>query len=181
MAHQPNTFDNELGRLADGARRAEATRSRVHRSDRSLAASLSATFTGTLVELFETQATASILTRSGSSIRGTIVALGADVVVVQSAGVTRTLVRVSAIEGLREAGHGHDRTTNEDANGPSWGELLDELTHDNDRLAITLGSGNKVMGAVERVGLDQLVLRLDGGADALSIPLHAIDQAVIDR
>ncbi len=181
MAHQPNTFDEELGLLTDDARRAEATRSRLQRSDRSLAASLSANFAGTLAELVETQAATAILTRSGSNIRGTIVALGVDVVVVQSAGATRTLVRGSAIEALRESGSGHDRTVDEQPSGPSWGELLDELAQNNDRLAITLTSGNKVMGVVERVGLDQLVLRLDGGADALTIPLRAIDEAVIDR
>lgn len=181
MAHQHNTFDDELGRLADDARRAEATRSRRQRSDRSVAASLSATFAGTLVELLETQTTTAIATRSGSNIRGTIVALGVDLAVVDAAGGTRTIVRVSAIEGLRETGHGHDRATRDEPSGPSWGDLLDELAQDHDRLAITLASGNKVMGAVERVGLDQLVLRLDGGADALTIPLEAIDQAVIDR
>jgi len=180
MTQSPNSFDEQLGRLTDDARRANATLSRRQRSDRSLAASLSATFAGTLLELLETQTTTTVLTRSGSTIRGTVDVLGADLVVVRSVGMSRTLVRISAIEGLREAGRGHDRETRIDFDGPSWGELLDELSHENQRLAITLGSGNRVMGAAERIGLDQLVLRLDGGADALTIPLHAIDQAVVD-
>lgn len=181
MKHKPNSFDDALGQLTDDARRQDATRSRRQRADRSLAASLSATFAGSLVELLETQETAAVLMRSGSNVRGTIAAIGPDVLVLLSAGTTRSIIRISAIEGLREGGHGHDRSVQEIADGPSWGELLDEFTHNGERLALTLRSGNRVMGTVERVGLDQVVLRLDGGADALTIPLQAIDQAVVDR
>ena len=45
--------------------------------------------------------------------------------------------------------------------------------------AVALASGNRVMGIVQRVGVDQLVLSLDGEADSVSVPIHKIDQVVM--
>lgn len=175
------SFDSELGRLADAARRVEATRSRRQRTDRSVSAELSATFAGTLTELLETGTAASVLTRSGSSIRGSISEVGVDVVILQSVGGTRTLIRVSAIEGIRHAGPGHNRSIDDTTDGPAIGDLLDELSQANERVALTLNSGNRVMGTLDRVGFDQLVLLLDGESDGLTVPLAVIDQVVIER
>lgn len=175
------SFDSELGRLADAARRVEATRSRRQRTDRSVSAELSATFFGTLTELLETRTAASVLTRSGNTIRGSISELGGDVVVVDSVGGTRTLIRLTAIEGIRHAGPGHNRDIDEPGDGPTLGELLDELSQTKERVALTLNSGNKVMGVLDRVGFDQLVLRLDGESDGMTVPLMVIDHVVIER
>lgn len=175
------SFDTELERLADDARRAEARRSRRQRSDRVISAELSATFFGTLTELLETQAAASVLTRSGSSIRGTIATLGPDVVVIASAASHETLVRVSAIEGIRQSGPGHNRAVDHIESGPQLGELLDELGENRERVALTLASGNRVMGTIDRVGFDQIVLRLDAESDCMTVPLAVVDQVAIER
>lgn len=181
MAHQPASFDDGLERLTDDARRAEATRARLQRSDRAMAASLSGTVVGTLTELFETRSPVSLMTRSGSHIRGEIEMLGPDVVVLRRGNSTRVLVRLSAIEGIREPGSGHDRDLESIPTGKTLGDHLDEMSVDHQRLAITLASGNLAMGVVSRVGIDQVTLRLDGDADSLTIPLAAIDQVVVER
>lgn len=181
MTQQPHSFDAELGRLTDDARRAEASKSRRRRADRSVAASLSATFRGTLIELMETAAPSVFLTRTGSTIRGHVSEVGPEVVVITSAASTRTVLRIGAIDGIREHGNGHDRHFADIAHGVEFSSLLDGLAQDRSRLSVTLASANKVMGVIERVGLDQLVLRLDGNADVLTIPLDAIDQVVIEQ
>jgi hypothetical protein len=102
MTHQPSSFDDELGKLTDDARRAEATRTRRQRSDRSVTAALSGTFAGTLTEVGEAQTPVAILTRNGGHLRGTIASVGPDVVVVQPAARTsRVLLHLDAIEGIR--------------------------------------------------------------------------------
>jgi sRNA-binding regulator protein Hfq len=180
MTQEPSSFDDELGKLADRARRAEATRARRQRSDRSVAAALSGTFAGTLTEVGESQTPVAILTRNGGHLRGTVASLGPDVVVVQPAAANaRVLVHLDAIEGVRSAGKGHDRETPSIQSGSGLAELLDEFAESRDRLAVTLASGNRVMGIVQRVGVDQLVLLLDGEADSMTVPIHKIDQVVM--
>lgn len=181
MAQQPHSFDAELGRLTDDARRAKASDLRRKRSDRAVAASLSATFRGTLIELMETAAPAVFLTRTGGTIRGSVSELGPDVVVITSTGSTRTVLRIGAIDGVREQGGGHDRHSVDLSEGVEFGSLLDAMAEDRARLSVTLASANRVMGVIERVGMDQLVLRLDGESDVLTIPLDVIDQVVIEQ
>ncbi|MFT7474275.1 MAG: sRNA-binding regulator protein Hfq [Verrucomicrobiales bacterium] len=180
MTHDASAFDQELAKMTDGARRSESARLRMQRSDRALAAALSGTFAGTLTELAETQAPVTVLTRNGSSIRGTIHSLGPDVVVLSPAERQhRVLIRRIAIEALLETGDGHDREVDGASTGPEMAELLDEYSVDKQRLALTMSSGNRLMGAVLRVGVDQMVIRLDGDADSMTVPLHAIDQVVM--
>lgn len=180
MSQDSSPFDTHLTDLTDGARRAEAARERLRRSDRALAAALSGTFAGTLTELAETRAPVNVMTRTGSSIRGTVTALGPDVVVVSPAdGQNRVLIRRLAIEAVIEHGPGHDRDVEVIDSGPELAELLDEYSEDNDRLALTMSSGNRLMGSVQRVGIDQMIIQLDGDADAVTVPLHAIDQVVM--
>jgi hypothetical protein len=181
MAQEPASFDDELERLADDARRAEARRARLQRSDRAIAAGLSATLVGTLTELCETQSPVLVMTRSGDHIRGAIEMLGPDVVVLHGGRAIRVLVRLSAIEGIREPGVGHDRELDSISTGKTLGDHLDEMSVENQRLAITLASGNRAMGSVRRVGIDQVTLHLHGEDDSLTIPLAAIDQVVVDR
>jgi len=176
------SFDSELTSLTDDARRAEAIRARQQRSDRSLAAALSGTFTGTLVELAETRAPVSIRTRSGATIRGVVDRLGPDVVIVlQNDGTHEVLIRSLAIEALVEQGSGHDRHHEPITDGPELADHLDKLSGTNERIAVTLSTGNRLMGSIQRVGIDQLVLRLDGDADTVTVPLFAIDQVVMAK
>lgn len=181
MAQQPTSFDAELARLTDDARRAEARDARRRRADRSVAASLSASFDGTLVELLETGSPATFMTRSGAHVRGTLQNLSAELVVIASASSSRTLIPRRALEAVRETGSGHDRDADAPAGGPALAEVLDLLAQERARLAITLDSRNRVMGMIERVGFDQVVLRLDGESDVLTIPLGVIDHVVSER
>ena len=179
MKGEQHSFDSQLHALTDEARRAEAIEQRRQRSNRAMSAALSGTFLGTLTELAETGATATILTRTGSAIRGQIAAVGPDIVVVQAAERARTIVRHAAIEGLREPGVGHNRTVESITNGPELAHILDGYVGEQTRMAFTLSTGNKMMGRIDRVGLDQLVITLDGGGETMTIPLAAIDQVVI--
>lgn len=177
-----SSFDDNLTALTDEARRAKAIEARQQRSDRALAAALSGTFAGTLVELAETQAPVTIRTRAEHSVHGTIAAVGPDVVVVApSDGPERVLVRRLAIEALIEQGPGHDRSVESITTGPELAQLLDGYSEERERIALTLSTGNRLMGSIMRVGEDQLVLRLDGDSDTVTIPLFAVDQVVLAR
>lgn len=179
MERKINEFDAQLDSLADEARRDEAIRARRQRADRRLAAALSGTFSGTLTELYETGATVTVLTRTGATIRGQIAEIGPDVVVLRSGARSRVIVSRVAIEGLREPGVGHDRTIHEIDGGAEMASLLDEYAAHRDRAAFTLSTGNRLMGTIDRVGIDQVVISLDGEGESMTIPLIAIDQVVL--
>ena len=173
-------FDRALSDLTDDARREAARADRQERQDRAVVAGLSATFLGTLVELCESNAPVVLVTVGGSHHRGVISLVGADVVVVAtSAGHQRSLLAPAAIEAIRELGPGHSRAVHAIDDGPRMGELLDELAVDR-RVAIGTIGGNRFMGRLLRVGVDQVTLQLDGERDALTVPLAAIAEAVID-
>lgn len=177
-----NSFDKELAAVTDEARRAEAVRRRQQNADRSLAAALSGTFAGTLVELAETRAPVSFRTRTGDSIRGYVTGIGPDVVIIHPPGAgQRIVLRRLAIEAIVEHGPGHDRTVEQVEDGPELATILDEVTAQHQRVGLTLSRGNKVMGTVLRVGIDQVVMRLDGDADTVTVPLFAIDQVVLSQ
>lgn len=168
--------------MTDEARRSRAVEERLRRNDRALAAALSGTFAGTLVELLETRAPVSIRTRAENTVHGTIADLGPDVVVVSSSDSSqRVLLRSLAIEALVEQGPGHDRVVGPIETGPGFAELLDGYGEEHERLALILSSGNRLVGQILRVGEDQVVLRLDGDADTVTVPLFAIDQVVLAR
>jgi len=179
MAFKKSKFDAGLEALNDAARREEAARARQQREDRQLAAALSGTFAGTLVELAETGSIVTVQTRTGATIRGEITGLGPDVVMVRITDDSHAVLRRLSIEGLREPTVGHDRHVEEITEGPELAEILDDYSNDGQRLAFTLSTGNRIMGHVDRVGLDQVIITLDGAGDTMTIPLFAIDQVVI--
>ena len=180
--HEPHgDFDSHLHALADEARRQEAIAARRRKADRRVSAALSGTFAGTLTELAEAGSVVSILTRVGSAIRGQIIALGPEVLVVRTGDQNRVALRTSAIEGVRESGSGHDRTVDEITSGADLAQILDAQAHDRRRVSFTMSSGNHIMGQINRVGLDQVVVTLDGDGETMTVPLFAIDQVVIER
>lgn len=182
MTTLSSSFDNRLQALADDERRARSARARQQNSDRKTVAELSGTFRGTLVELCETGSPVTVLTRSSASIRGLVLTVGTDVVAIRtSTGGSDVLVRLSVIEGLLEAGTGHNRSVPDTPSGPTFGELLDRYSESTERIAATVSSGNQVMGTVLRVGEDQIVLQLDGQGDAMTLRLDAIDHVVKSR
>lgn len=181
MAMQ-NSFDQNLTKLTDDARRQAAAQERLKRSDRAMAAALSGTFAGTLIELAETRSPVTIRTRAADTIYGVIAGLGPDVVIVSpNDGASRVFLRQAAIEALVEHGSGHDRYVEPITSGPGLSGLLDDYVEGNERIALTMSTGNRFMGSILRVGDDQIVLRLDGDADTLTVPLVAVDQVVLAR
>ena len=179
MPGEQSGFDAQLHTLADDERRAQAIAARRRRSDRRAAAELSGTFLGTLTELAETMAVVTVLTRTGSSFRGQITTLAPDMIVLLVGEGVQVLVRHGAIEGLREFGSGHDRTIESIAHGPQLADMLDSYSGENRRVSLTLSRGNSVVGRISRVGLDQVVLTLDGDGETMTIPVSAIDQVVV--
>jgi hypothetical protein len=180
-----STLDRAVSAFTDDARRDEARLSRAARQDRAVAAGLSATFLGTLVELCETGTAAVVVTGMGEHHRGQIVAVGSDVVVLSSVADRdsntdrRTFLSPTAIDAIRETGGLHRRSVLSVPEGPRMGDLLDELGTGS-RISVGTLGGNRFMGTLLRVGADQLSLRLDGENDVLTLPLASIAQAVIN-
>ena len=174
-----NNFDAGLQSMTDDARRSEAIEARKRRGDRRVAAGLSGTFAGTLTEIAESRSAVTVLTRTGSTLRGHIVSIGPDVIALGSTDRTRVVVRLQAIEGLRETGQGHDRNIAAVTGGLDLADVLDEAGNQRSRVTLTLASGNALAGHIDRVGIDQVVLTLDGDGEAMTVPLAAIDQVVV--
>ncbi len=175
-----SSFDRALSDLTDDARRTAARSARVERHDREVAAGLSATFLGTLVELSESGNPVLLVTVGGHHHRGVVTSVGTDVVLLTTGtDRQRTLLAPFAIEAIRETAPAHSRTLHE-APGPTMGELLDQHGVDH-RVTVQTVGGNRFMGRLLRVGVDQLALQLDGERDSLTIPLRAIAEAVIER
>ena len=181
MPGEQSGFDAQLHTLTDTERRAQAIEERRRRSDRRAAAELSGTFLGTLIELLETSGVVTVLTRAGSNFRGQVVAVGPAIVVLRVGDGIQVVVRQAAIEGLREFGSGHNRTIEELSSGPQLADVLDSYATDHQRVSLTLSRGNNLVGSVSRVGLDQIVLILDGDGESMTIPLSAVDQVVVSR
>ena len=167
--------------FADEARRGEARRTRIERSDRAVAAELSATFVGTLVELAELGRPVVIVTGAGSHHRGRIAGVGADVIVVQrETDGRRVLLAPAAIDAIRESSPGHRRPVDDAPRSPRLADVLDELSTDGARLAVVTAGGNRFMGRAQHVGVDQLVIGLDGDGDSLTLPLAAIFEVAVE-
>jgi len=181
MTRGDSNFDARLAEMADEARRTEAVQARLKREDRKLAAALSGTFAGTLTEIAETGAPVSVQMRTGGIVRGQIVALGPHVVIVRVNETTQAVLSRLAIEGLREVGTGHDRTVDVIDSGADLAQILDDYAQGGRRIAFTLSTGNVMMGRIDRVGIDQVVIRLDGDGESMTIPLIAIDQVMVSR
>lgn len=147
-----------------------------------MADGLSGNFLGSLVELAETGAPVAILTRTEATVRGIVAEVGTDSIVLRTAtSANDVLLRTAAIEGLLETGSGHDRHVEAASQGASLVDLLDRYSEPNERIAVTTSSGNIVSGRVLRIGEDQLLVVLDGHGDTMTIPVDAIDQAVMAR
>ncbi len=182
MPATSSPFDRELHALADDQRRADTARARLRRADRRVVDGLSGNFLGSLVELAETGAPVTVLTRTELTIRGTIADIGNDVIVIRTAkSGTEVLLRTSAVEGLLETGVGHDRRVVEQPGSPTFVELLDRYSETHERVAVTTSSGAKSMGYILRVGEDQSILQLDGSSTAMTIPTSVIDHVMVSR
>lgn len=179
MTRESSNFDARLAELADEARRTEAVQARRQHDDRKLAAALSGTFAGTLTEIAETGAPVTVQMRTGGIVRGQIVSLGPNVVVLRVNESSLTVLSRLAIEGLREVGAGHDRMIDVIDGGANLAEILDNYAQGGRRVAFTLSTGNIMMGRIDRVGIDQVVIRLDGDGESMTIPLTAVDQVTV--
>ena len=179
MTRESSNFDARLAELADEARRTEAIQARRQHDDRKLAAALSGTFAGTLTEIAETGAPVTVQMRTGGIVRGQIVSLGPNVVVLRVNESSLTVLSRLAIEGLREVGAGHDRMIDVIDGGANLAEILDNYAQGGRRVAFTLSTGNIMLGRIDRVGIDQVVIRLDGDGESMTIPLTAVDQVTV--
>lgn len=179
MHGETHNFEAGLQAMTDDARRAAAIQARRQRHDRRVTSELSGTFAGTLIEIGETGSAATVLTRTGATLRGQIIAVGPEFVGLRTAERHEVIVRQRAIEGVREPGHGHDRSVDVGTAGFDLADVLDNASTMGRRVAFTLTSGNTLAGRIDRVGIDQAVLTLDGDGETITVPLQAIDQVVI--
>ena len=182
-----SSFDRALGDFADVSRREQAQLNRQQLSDHAILATLSGNFLGTLIELAESRSPIVLITRGGSHHRGAIVAVGTDVVALApDLDGKRILLATRAIEAIRGPGISTSRAVDDVSDGADLATLLDQFGEDSSRVALLTTGGNRLMGRILGVGVDQLTLRLDGfeglegEADAMTISLAAIDEVVIE-
>ena len=173
-------FDRALTVFTDEVRRAEAIRSRSRLGNQRAVDAVSGTFLGTLTEVAENAQPVTILTENGSTHRGSVAAIGSDVLVLDPAGDDRRILLAHAsIEGLREVGAGHTRRLDRAPQGATFVELLDGLAGDGVRISVLTRGGNRVRGTLVRAGDDQVTIRLDGDGDVMTMPVAALSEAVV--
>ncbi len=167
-------LDIGLRELTDRARQEAVRDDRRRAEDRQVLDELTSTFEGTLVSCAEAQHVVTCLTRNGTNARGVIEIVGTDAFVIATGG-TRTIVAKQALSALRT-----DRRPELNARTPSetvaWSDLLEHVLAVGDRVGLVLMGGHTVSGAVRHIGADQLMLRLDGDGDSLTVPFSSIDE-----
>lgn len=150
--------DDALRRLLDDERHADAVAARRRGQSLRGQAAESGTLAGTLIDLGERRAVVSLVTTGGRSLRGTIVSLGADLVVLRGPSNETVLVALGAVASVRtEPGTIRsigDRLLRSEA---TLAEVVGELAVDRPHVAIHTGAA-AVSGELRAVGLDVATL-----------------------
>ncbi len=150
-------FETALSTLVTDGQASEAVEARRARRLSRLMERESSTMTGILVELAERRVGVLIELHDGLVVRGTITAVGADVVIVFSTATRqRSVVRTVAIAALRATDAAEvtgDRT-------PTWTttfhDIVTDLSGHDDTVTVHLGGGDPLSGTLSWVGVDVL-------------------------
>ena len=144
-----------------------------------------ASLLGVLCDLAERGAAVVVRTRSGRQHRGAVVAVGEDFVAVgppsaQSGG--GTLVALAAISSVRTPGGSATVGDRPVRTRLRLAEVLAGLAAERERaLIVPLDGEDAVAGSVRSVGVDVVVVRLDGPEPATAyVPVAAVGELVLD-
>jgi hypothetical protein len=173
--------ERDLQSLLDAARRAAAADHR--RRSRSLGEQVAAsgTLAGVLVDLGERAVALRLTVRGGRAVRGRVVAVGADVVIVApSDGPGRAVVAVGAIDGVHVGGDVVEGVATVTGDRPptsirSLGSVLADLVGTAAGTTVAIGTmdGRQVDGRLVSVGDDVATVRSGHGGVAY-VPLRAV-------
>ncbi|MFA9432657.1 hypothetical protein [Egicoccus sp. AB-alg2] len=184
MTTSPDASDPYL-QLTDRAAHEAAVRSRAERRRRQALAAGTATWLGTLRDLAERRAIVVLQVRGGRPLRGLLVALSSDHLVLVTASGGRVHLRLSAVRTARpEPGRGAPPASG-DREAPSTAtieDVLDALAEEGGSAALLLGDVvDPVRGRIEAIGEDVVSLRLEGPDPALVYaPVGAVDGVMVE-
>jgi hypothetical protein len=159
IGHDEHGIDAALTMLVTDAYAHEAAEARRARRLSRLMERESSTITGILVELAERRVGVVIDLRDGLVVRGSITAIGTDVVIVFS-GVTRqrSVLRTDAIAAVRAV----DAAEVTGDRSPTWSttfhDIVTDLSGHEETVTVHVGGGDPLSGTLSWVGLDVLCL-----------------------
>lgn len=160
---------HDWDRLLDDARADAGAGARARERSLRRQATEGATLAGTLVDLAESGAGVSVWTVAGRRLEGTLLAVGADFVLLADRG-DHVAIRLDAVTAVRpHPGHragpaSGDRSAELDL---TFVELLARLVDDRPEISVGAAGGDSVAGVLEAVGADVLTVRVSPGADGL--------------
>jgi hypothetical protein len=165
-----------LERWAAEARVEDAARQRISERWLRQQAEEGASLLGVLSDLAERGTAVAVRTRAGRQHRGAVLAVGEDFVAVGG-----TLVALAAISSIRTLGGSAvgDRPVRTRLR---LAEVLAQLAAERERaLIVPLDGEDAVAGSVRSVGVDVVVVRLDGPEPATAyVPIAAVGEVVLD-
>jgi len=171
--------------LADQAAHDAAVRSRAERRERHERAVETGTWLGTLRDLAERRAVLVLHVRGGRPLRGHLLGLSSDHLVLATASGARAHLRLAAVRAARpEPGRGAPPASG-DREAPSRAtveDVLDMLAEERGSAALLLRDVvDPLRGRVEGIGEDVVTLRLEGADPALVyLPTAAVDGVLIE-
>ena len=170
--------------LVDRARAEGAAQARSRERWLRQQAEESAELTGTLVDLAERAEVVMVSTVAGRRHQGTLAAVATDFVVVRALGGADTWIPFDAIAVVRPQRGRQSRAATGDRPPPldlRLAELLAELAADRPRVrVVSRGDGEAVAGELRGVGVDVVMLALDGEPGGLCyVPLQSLAEVAV--
>jgi hypothetical protein len=177
------TVDPLVG-LTDDERLAAAIQERSQLRDLTMRATELATLAGTLRDLAERRAGVSLLTVSGRTHRGSLIAVSVDHVVLATASGHQVLVRLDAIAVTRPDPDSRAPLAQGDRD-PATDQLLAERAslwvEDRPMLAVSIrGVPDLLRGRLLAVAEDLLTLSLDGARTPAYVTINAVEAVALE-
>ncbi len=165
-----DAFLDDLARWTADARVDDAARSRTRERWLRQQASEDARFTGLALDLAEGGVAVAVGTTTARTLRGRIVAVARDFLVLRNDGGTATFLALPAVATIRpEAGH-RAREAASDRTGPvdtALAEVVTALAAERHRVRVVVdGGGEALAGELRSASNDVATLRLDGDPPA---------------
>jgi hypothetical protein len=175
-----SSFDDDLRDLTDEQRARAAAEARRRQHWLHQQAAEEGSFRGVLLDLGERRLLVAVATRSGRTVRGTIVRIGRDYVGLQAPEGERALLPLEAITAVRPQPGSGPPTLGDRAVvvSTSLAAVLGELVAERPRLSVHTATGDGIAGELRSTGRDLLVLRDDGG-EVVYVPLGAVTDVSI--
>lgn len=146
--------DDALQRLLDDERHAQAVTARRREQSLRSQATESGTLLGVLTDLAERRSATSLTTTVGRVVQGTIVGLGADVVIVRGPASETVLLALAALASVRaEPGTARSIGDRQVRSSASLAELLAKLAVERPQVVLHAGA-TAVAGELRAVGVD---------------------------